>query len=154
MRREPAPRTLGQTTGLVNETYLELLEQDPIPWEHRRHFFGIAARIMRRILVDHARRRDAKKRGGMAREEHLSGEVAAAPGELDSVDLLALDVALETLAELEPRSAQVVELRFFGGLTIEETAQTLSVSPDTVKRDWRHARMWLRRELGRENASD
>jgi RNA polymerase sigma-70 factor (ECF subfamily) len=139
LRREGRHHTVDGTTSLVNETYTCLLRQRQIQREHRLHFFGIAARIMRQVLVDHARRRQARKRGGGKANVILDVDLAP-PGAkrgLEVVELIAL----------HGRQARVVELRFFGGLTIEETAESLQVSLDTVKRDWRNARLWLRREL-------
>lgn len=134
-----------QATALVNEAYLRLIKASDVEWQDRAHFLAVAARIMRRILVDHARSRHYQKRGGdMARvtlDEALI--VAQEPGQ----DLVALDVALTALAGIDQRKSQVVEMRFFGGLTLEETAAALEVSRDTVKRDWKMAKLWLLREL-------
>lgn len=141
LRRERPGHTL-QTTALINEAYLRLIDQRAVRWQNRAHFFGIAAQMMRRILVSMARARHADKRGGAIVAEpfddelHLSHERAAA--------LVALDDALTDLAVLDPRRAQVVELRYFGGLGVDETAQVLQVSPETVMRDWKRARAWLR----------
>jgi RNA polymerase sigma factor (TIGR02999 family) len=144
MRRERRDHTL-QVTGLVSETYLRLLEQKQVSWRDRHHFFGIAARCMRRVLVDYARQRAAGKRGGgrvfVAFDESLHGP------EMRGVNLVALDAALDALAKLDPRQAEVVELRFFGGLSIGDTAKVLNVSPATVKRDWDTARIWLTCQL-------
>ena len=145
MARERPGHTL-QTTALINEAYLRLAGS-PVAWESRSHFFAIAARMMRRILVDHARTRRSLKRGGEGRpvsldEEHLAG------GQPDR-DLVSLDDALDALAALDPRKVRVVELRFFGGLSVEETAEVLKVSPQTVMRDWRLAKAWLLREMRR-----
>jgi RNA polymerase sigma factor (TIGR02999 family) len=144
MRRERRDHTL-QVTGLVNEAYLRLIEQKNVSWQHRRHFFGIAAQCMRRVLVDYARQRHAGKRAGgktfVVFDESI--EVAEERG----VDLIALDDALASLAQLDERQAKVVELRFFGGLTIAETAALLNISVATVKRDWESARVWLTCEL-------
>lgn len=147
MRKEPAGHTL-QPTALVNEAYLRLIDQDT-PWQNRAHFFAIAAQVMRRILVDRARARDSAKRGGKHGRTTLS-DVA----EIDhrGVDLLALDQALTALAELDPRQSSVVELRFFGGLTIRETAEVLGVSHTIIEREWSLARAWLRRELERAHS--
>ncbi|MGD9902491.1 MAG: sigma-70 family RNA polymerase sigma factor [Vicinamibacterales bacterium] len=146
MNRERARHTL-QTTALVNEAYLRLVDLSRVQWQDRSHFFAMAARVMRRVLVDHARARRQQKRGGGVRPAplDLSPEVAVERGD----DLVALDDALQTLAVVDPRKAQVVELRFFGGLSVEETAQALAVSVETVGRDWRLAKLWLLRELGR-----
>ncbi len=145
LQRERSDHTL-QPTSLVHEAYLRLVDQTVTSYQNRNHFFGIAAQVMRRILVDHARRRRAGKRGG--------GEVALqfddvemSPRQTRDVDLIALDDALQDLARLDARQSQVVELRFFGGLTNEEIAQSLEISPRTVKREWRMARAWLRREV-------
>ena len=148
MRREEAGHTL-QTTALVHEAYLRLADQDRIVWRNRAQFFGIAAQLMRRILVDHARARVAAKRGGGAHPVTLAGRGADSPsdGGADPVDVLALHDALTRLAALDPQQARVVELRYFGGLTIEATAETLGISPATVKREWAVARAWLRREI-------
>lgn len=147
MRKEPTDHTL-QTTALVNEAYLRLIEQET-PWQGRAHFFAIAAQLMRRILIDHARARDTAKRGGHYGRTTLS-DVADLAG-ARSVDLIALDRALTALAEFDPRQGRVVEMRFFGGLTIQETAEVLGVSHTIVEREWSLARAWLRREL--ESAS-
>jgi len=145
MRQQPPGHTL-QTTDLVHQAYLRLVDQERVEWGSRAHFFGVAAKAMRSILIDHARRRRAAKRGGKAGRPTLgaAGEVAS-PG--STVDVLALDEALTRLAERDPRKSQVVELRYFGGLALEEVAEVLGVSLATVKRDWIAARAWLRREL-------
>jgi RNA polymerase sigma factor (TIGR02999 family) len=153
LRSQPPGHTL-QTTALVHEAYLRLVGPDGAgaDWQGRAHFFGVAAQAMRSILVDHARARRAAKRGGGLRALTLSAAEAAgtrANGAVESeVDVVALDEALARLAALDPRQARVVELRYFGGLNIEETAYTLGVSHSTVEREWRTARLWLRRELG------
>ena len=134
-----------QVTDLVNEAYLRLVDQNRVRWSNRIHFFAISARLMRRILVDHARRQRARKRGGDGIRVTLVESAAVTPG-LDP-DLVALDDALESLAEIDPRGAQLVELRFFAGLTIEETAEVLDISPATVKREWVATRAWLFRRL-------
>jgi RNA polymerase sigma factor (TIGR02999 family) len=134
-------------TALVHETYLKLVDQHRVRWQNRAHFFGIAAQLMRRILVDHARSRAAAKRGSGRTVVLDAIDVESAP--LD-VDILALDDALEKLAAIDPRQSRIVELRFFAGLTVEETAATLEVAPITIKRDWAHARAWLFRELQRQ----
>jgi RNA polymerase sigma factor (TIGR02999 family) len=147
MRREGEDHTL-QATALVHEAYLRLVDQNRVEWRSRAHFFGVAAQIMRRILVDHARGRHATKRGGGMRPVTL-GDADAAVGAPDSgVDVLALHEALEALAVLDPLQSRLVELRYFSGLNIEETAEALDISPATVKREWSIARAWLRRELG------
>ncbi len=144
MAAQPAGHTL-QTTALLNEAYLRLIEAKRVNWHNRTHFLAACSAIMRRILVDHARGRQAAKRGGGAHLAHLEEACVVAP-EPDE-DLVALDEALDALAKTDPRKAQVVELRFFGGLSVEETAAVLNVSQDTVTRDWRLARAWLAREL-------
>jgi RNA polymerase sigma factor (TIGR02999 family) len=144
MVRERPDRTL-QTSALVNEAYLRLVDARRIPWKDRAHFFAISANLMRRILVDFARKRGYKKRGGDARKVEL--DEAFVPSPARGADLVALDEALEQLGELDPRKAKVIELKFFGGLTPEQTAEVLQVSPDTVYRDWRLAKVWLYREL-------
>jgi RNA polymerase sigma factor (TIGR02999 family) len=144
MRNENPGRTI-QTTSLVHEAYLRLIDVHSVDWEHRAHFFAISAQIMRRILLDRARRRVAAKRGGAAPRVNL--DEAPEVGSMRSRALIALDDALNALAQMDPRKAQVIELRFFGGLTAEETAEVLKVSPDTVLRDWRLARAWLLSEL-------
>jgi RNA polymerase sigma factor (TIGR02999 family) len=144
LRRENVGHTL-QPTALVNEAYLRLVDQRNARWESRSQFFGVAAQIMRRVLVDHARSRATTKRGGAETRVTLSEGSAASP-EAD-VDVLTLDDALTRLAALDPRQARVVELRYFAGLGVEETAHVLDISPATVKREWTMARAWLRREL-------
>lgn len=146
LRRERQAQTL-QATALVNEAYLRLLKDQDLSFQNRAHFLGIAARSMRQILVEHARSRDAVKRGGERRRITLDERVAA-EGPAD-VDLLAVDEALERLAALDATQAKLVELRFFGGLTNEEAAEALGVSPATTKRVWAVARAWLFRELTR-----
>src|SRR5919108_1945655 len=143
-----------QTTVVVNEAYMKLFGQREVDWQNRGHFFAIAAQLMRRILVDHARREQREKRGGDAVRVELDDAVATtAPPGVDAVDALALDRALQKLEELDPDQAKVVELRFFGGLTVEETAAALGISPATVKREWATAKGWLYRELTRDSAS-
>ena len=144
MRAERQAHTL-QTSALVNEAYLRLVEQKQVRWQNRAHFLAIAAQLMRRILVDYARRRQYQKRGGGALQVTLSE--AESLGDERAPDLVALDEALKSLAEIDPRRSQVVELRFFGGLSIEETAEVLKVSPTTVERDWTIARAWLHKSL-------
>lgn len=144
MRRERADHTL-QPTALVHEAYLKLVGQKGIQWQDRAHFFGVAARAMREILVDHARARAAVKRGGL--ETRLSVEDAIVSVEPPTLDVLALDIALDRLAALDERQARLVELRVFSGLTIEESAEVLGCSPATVSRDWKHAQAWLRCEM-------
>jgi RNA polymerase sigma factor (TIGR02999 family) len=144
LRRERAGLTL-QTTDLIHEAYLRLADQKNVQWQNRAHFFAISARLMRRILVDHARRRHRAKRGGSAIALPLEEGLAAT--EKPSTDLLALDEALERLAAIDVRQSQIVEMRFFSGMTIEETAAVLGVSPTTVKDDLNMAKAWLRREI-------
>lgn len=146
MRRERQGHTL-QTTALVNEAFLRLVDVRRVEFKDRAHFFALSARVMRRILVDHARARNYQKRGGGI--ELLPLEAARAMGAERPPDLLALDDALQALARVDERKSQVVELRFFSGLTVAETAEVLSVSPETVNRDWRLAKVWLLRELAR-----
>jgi RNA polymerase sigma-70 factor (ECF subfamily) len=145
LRRERAGHTL-QPTALVNEAYMRLVDQRQARWQNRAQFFGVAAQLMRRILVDHARVRQAQKRGG-SEQEQLSLSEAERLGEKPDIDLLALHEALNELALIDEQQARIVELRFFGGLTIEETAEVLGISHATVERDWTLARAWLRREL-------
>jgi RNA polymerase sigma-70 factor (ECF subfamily) len=144
MQREK-PGHMLQTTALVNEAYVKLVDQTRIDWQSRSHFFGIAARLMRRILVDQARNQHTLKRGGHALQISLS-EAESVLHE-QAVNVIALDDALTTLAEINSRQSEIVELRFFGGLSIEEAAKVLGVSPGTVMRDWTFARAWLLREL-------
>lgn len=147
MSRERPDHTL-QTTALVNEAYLRLVDQKNVRWQNRTHFFAIAASIMRRILIDHARKIAYNKRGGGARKVSLD-DIAVVSDER-AAELVALDEALQSLAEVDERKTRVVELRYFGGLSVEETAEVLGVSSDTVTRDWRRAKAFLHREL--ENA--
>ena len=144
MRRERPGHTL-QTTALVNEAFLRLTDARRVRWQDRAHFLGISARLMRRVLVDHARSRGYLKRGGDAERVTLDEGLITSPE--PAVDVLALDRALEALATVDVRKSRVIELRFFGGLSVEETAEVLHVSADTVKRDWRLAKLWLLREL-------
>jgi RNA polymerase sigma-70 factor (ECF subfamily) len=143
-RREHREHTL-QTTALVNEAYLRLVDCDRVRWQDRAHFFAVCARVMRRILVDYARSQHRAKRGGGARPISIEGLVPLAAE--SSTDLVAVHDALTRLAQIDPRKADIVELRFFGGLSVEEAAEVLHVSPGTIKRDWSLARAWLRREL-------
>lgn len=144
LRRERANHTL-QPTALVNEAYLRLVDQKA-RWQNRAQFFGVAAQLMRRILVDHARVHQAQKRGG-SDQQRLSLADAEGVADKPDVDLLALHEALNELAELDPQQARIVELKFFGGLSIEETAEVLGVGHATVERDWKMARAWLRSKL-------
>jgi RNA polymerase sigma factor (TIGR02999 family) len=147
MKREPAGHTL-QTTALVNEAYLRLIEQKGMKWQNRAHFFAISAQLMRRILVSMARARHANKRGGEARQVSL--DEALVISEERAAELVALDEAMNELAALDPRRSRVVELRYFGGLSVEETAEVLNISPETVMRDWKRAKAWLYTELNRK----
>jgi RNA polymerase sigma factor (TIGR02999 family) len=151
MHRERTGHTL-QATALVNEVFLRLAHGSNPRWQDRAHFVGIAARLMRRVLVDHARARGYQKRGAGALHVPLDDARLAIP-ELP-VDVIAVDRALESFAKIDPRKSQVVELRFFGGLSVEETAEVLGISVETVKRDWRIARLWLSRELQGETQRD
>jgi RNA polymerase sigma factor (TIGR02999 family) len=145
MANEQADGTL-QTTALVNELYLRLVDIRRIAWKDRTHFFAVCAQLMRRILVDHARSRNALKRGGCAVQVPMDEHAATSPE--PAVDVVALDRALDRLAAFDTRKSRVVELRFFGGLDVQETAAALDVSVETVLRDWRLAKVWLSRELG------
>ena len=144
MRGERDNHTL-QTTALVNEAFLRLVDLRRIRWQDRAHFLALSARLMRRILVDHARSRSYQKRGAGVANVTLDESLIASPER--GIDLVALDDALEDLARVDARKSQVVELRFFGGLSVEETAEALKVSPETVTRDWRLAKVWLLREI-------
>lgn len=144
LRRERPDHTL-QTTALIHEAYLRLVDQKDVRWQNRAHFFGVAAQLMRRILVDHARKDRALKRGGPAVKLPLE-EAAAISGKPD-MNLVALDEALTKLAAMDERKSRVVELKYFGGLTAEEAAEVLQVSPATVRHDWGLAKAWLRREI-------
>ena len=134
-----------QVTALVNEAFLRLTDARRVRWQDRAQFLGISARLMRRVLVDHARSRGSGKRGGDAQRVTLNEGLVASPE--PTLDVVALDRALEALAAVDVRKSRVIELRFFGGLSVEETAEVLHVSPDTVKRDWRLAKLWLLHEL-------
>lgn len=147
MRRERADHTL-QPTALVHEAYLRLIDQHSVSWKNRAHFFGIASQMMRRILVNHALARATAKRGGEA--EKLSLDDATGLAGQREVDLISLDAALKELELLDPKQTSIVELRFFGGLSIKETAEVLRLSPATVKREWGTARLWLRREMAKQ----
>lgn len=144
MRRERPDHTL-QATALLHEAYLKLVEQRAVNWQSRAHFFGIAAQLMRRILIDHARAHLRQKRGG--EQQKVSLDEAVVFSEDKSEELMAVDQALDRLAQLDPRQARVVEMRFFAGLSVEEIAAVLGVSPKTVKRDWSVARAWLYADL-------
>ena len=150
LRRERQNHTL-QPTALVNEAYLKLIDQKSARWQNRAHFYGVAAQLMRRILVDHARQHQAAKRGG-SDQQRLSITSAGQLGgkqlaEEPAIDLLALHEALEELTEIDPQQGRIVELKFFGGLSIEETAEVMGLGHATVERDWKMARAWLRRKL-------
>lgn len=149
LNRERAGHTL-QATELVHEAYERLADQSRVNWRGRAHFLAVAAQVMRRLLVDHARRRDRKKRGGGGQRVTLTGIATSADSELNLDELIDLDHALEKLAALDERNARVVELRYFGGMTEEEIAIVLQISERTVRNDWAFARAWLRRELFRE----
>ncbi len=149
MRGERAGHTL-QTTALVNEAYLRLVDTQRVRWQNRAHFFAVSAQLMRRILVDFARSRRSLKRGEGAQKVTLDDALIMSPEQ--GQDVVALDEALKALAAVDSRKSQVVELRFFGGLTVEETAEVLKVSSDTVLRDWRMAKVWLLRELNGSQA--
>lgn len=153
-RRHMGGERPGQTlqaTALVNEAYMRLIDINRVQWQNRAHFFAMSARLMRRILVDIARSKHYQKRGAGAQQVSLDeGLLVTEPGQ----DLVALDDALQLLAEVDARKSQVVEMRFFGGLTVEETAEALKISPETVMRDWKLAKAWLLRELARNGAPD
>jgi len=144
MRREHPDHTL-QTTALINEAYLRLVDLRNVQWQNRAHFFALCARLMRRILVDFARSRHYAKRGGGAQPVSLDESLVVSPAH--STDFVAVDDALKALTKVDARKAQVVELRFFGGLTVEEAAEALKVSSETIQRDWKLAKAWLLREL-------
>ena len=150
MRRERSGHSL-QATALVNEAYMRLADYQRMQWQDRAHFFAVAAQVIRRILVDHARRHNVK-RGRGVQHVALDEVVVVAPVEESNTDLVALDEALVGLAQVDPRKAQIVEMRFFGGLTVEEIGEVLKVSTGTIKRDWRAAKAWLYQELtGEQN---
>jgi len=144
MDRERPGHTL-QTTALVNEAYMRLVDYKRMQWQDRAHFFAVAAQVMRRILVDHARSHNVKRGAGV---QHVALDDGAVLTRDRSNDLVALDDAMNALARLDPRKVQIIEMRFFGGLSLEETAEVLKVSPATVRRDWSIAKFWLYRELG------
>lgn len=150
MRRERPGQTL-QTTALVHEAYVRLVDYKNMRWQDRAHFYAVAAQVMRRILVDRARARNAAKRGDAARRVSLA-EADAVSNE-QAADILDLDQALKELEELDPRKSQIIELRFFGGLNIDETAEVLGISPTTVQREWRSARAWLYKAIAEKNAT-
>lgn len=146
LRRERIGHTL-QASALINEAYMKLIDQRDVNWKNRAHFFGIAAQAMRRILVDHARARHRNKRGGNAEDLPIEAAEFAPAADGTSVDLIALDEALTRLAKLDERQSRIVELRFFSGMSVEETAEALSISTATVKNEWRTAKAWLFQEL-------
>lgn len=148
MGRENPGHTL-QTSALINEAYIRLVDQQNVPWQNRAHFFAVSAQVMRHILIDHARRHSYAKRGGGARQVPL--DEAMALNDQRASELVALDDALNILAALDTRKSQIIELRFFGGLSIEETAEAMKISPITVTREWRSAKAWLRREMNKES---
>lgn len=152
LRRENPGHTF-EATALVHEAYFRLIDQKRVRWQNRGQFFGIVAQLMRRILVDHDRKRKADKRGGGGRQITLSSADAEAVAAESPIDIEALNEALERLMELNQDHGRLVELRYFAGLTIEETAEALGVSPATVKREWAFARAWLRRELGADGGT-
>lgn len=149
LQRERPDHTL-QATALVHEAYLRLVDQRTTTWKNRAHFFGVAAQLMRRILVDHARRHRREKRGGGLKKVEF--DEALAPAVTRNLDVTALDDALNDLTKLNPQHARIVELRFFGGLKTNEVAEVLAVSPRTVEREWRMARAWLRHQIFGENS--
>jgi RNA polymerase sigma factor (TIGR02999 family) len=151
LRRERRGHTL-QTTALINEAYLNLIKNDSVTWQNREHFFAISANLMRRILINYANARHRKKRGGVNENLELDESILIATDSKD-LDLIALDEALTRLAAIDEQQANIVELRYFGGLTIEETSEVLGIAPATVKRDWKMTKAWLYRELMRENAA-
>jgi len=148
LRRERSDHTL-QPTALVHEAYLRLIDQREVDWQNRAQFFGVAAQMMRRILVNHARDRHREKRGGAAASHKFSLDEAVSYFAERDVELVLLDDALQELEKFDSQQSRIVELRFFGGLSIEEAAEVLSVSPATVKREWTTAKMWLKREMSR-----
>ena len=149
MRRENPGHTL-QTSALINEAYLRLIDQQDVQWQDRGHFFAVAATIMRHILTDHARGHSRNKRGAGA--PHVPLDEAEALAQERAAEIIALDEALKILAAVDARKSQIVELRFFGGLTVEETAEVMGLSPITIKRQWRSAKAWLHTEVGKKNA--
>jgi RNA polymerase sigma factor (TIGR02999 family) len=151
LRRERAGHTL-QTTALIHEAYLRLVDQKNVKWQNRAHFFGIAAQLMRRILVDHARGKKRAKRGGS--DIRVSLNEATAMAKTQDLDVLAIDEALNRLTEIDEQQGKIVELRFFSGMTVEETAEVLGISTATVKRDWSMARAWLHREISGESSKN
>ena len=148
MERERPGHTL-QTTALVNEAYMRLVDYKRMKWQDRAHFFAVSAQVMRRILVDHARTHNVKRGRGV---QHVTLDEVAVVARDRTSDLVALDEALNELARVDPRKVQIIEIRFFGGLSAEDTAEVLKISPGTVRRDWSIAKLWLYRELGGGNA--
>jgi RNA polymerase sigma factor (TIGR02999 family) len=148
LRRERADHTL-QPTALVHEAYFRLVDQKEVRWQSRAHFFGIAAQMMRRVLIDHAKSQGRAKRGGGRQKVDL--DQAAGLSEEQASEVMALDDALEALARIDPRKSKIVELRYFGGLSVEETAEVLGVSPNTIMRDWAMAKAWLYNEIKGED---
>lgn len=151
LRHEPSGHSL-QPTALVHEAYLRLIDQTQVTWQNRAHFFGVAAQMMRRILVDHARTKHREKRGG--NERTFSLEEVLDIGKGRTADLVSLDEAMDALAAIDERKSRVVEMRFFGGLSVDETAEVLNVSPQTVLRDWKLAKAWLYEQLRSESNDD
>lgn len=151
MQRENPAHTL-QTSALINEAYLRLVRQQGVEWHNRAHFFAVAAQVMRRILIDHARKHHRAKRGAGA--HHVSLDENAVIGQQRAAEFLALDAALIQLAEIDERKSRIVELRFFGGLTVEEVAELMDLSPITIKREWRSARAWLQNEISARQTAD
>jgi RNA polymerase sigma-70 factor, ECF subfamily len=151
LSRERRDHTL-QPTAVVHEAYFRLVDQKNVHWQNRQHFFGVAAQAMRRVLVDHARSHQSLKRGGAQGKVSLESAMVCATDR--SAELVAIDEALGRLVTFDPQQARIIELRFFGGLTVEETAQVLGISPATVKRDWSVAKAWLAREIGKERGSE
>ena len=148
MSKEKPGHTL-QTSALINEAYIRLVDQKDVSWTDRAHFFAVAAQVMRHVLIDHARRHLYAKRGGGARKVSLDDALTV--NDHRAAELVALDDALKSLAALDERKSRIIELRFFGGLSIEETAATLKISPITVTREWRAAKAWLRREMSKDS---
>jgi len=148
LRKQEVGHTL-QPTALVNEAYLKLIDISNVSWQDRAHFFAVASQTMRHILVDHARGRGRQKRGGGARQVSLDDAISF-PSQKNEVDLVVLDDALRALAEIDEQQSRIVELRFFGGLTVEETAVVLRISPATIKREWRIAKAWLHKRISSE----
>jgi RNA polymerase sigma factor (TIGR02999 family) len=151
MLRQEVPGHTLQPTALVNEAYMKLVDQTRVDWQGRTHFFAVGAKMMRRILVDHARKKKRVKRGGGIHRVSLSDDVQVSKN--NDEDVLAIEEALEKLAEQDPRQAQIVELRFFGGLTVAEVAQVLNVSKRTIESEWTILKAWLRRELSGESTT-